>query len=130
MTARGAKRNLSAPVPPWWMERVRVFVAAARISHAELAVSLTRAVGRRKPWVQSDVSRFLNGTKTPGELADAFQRYFALPPHVVYPRDLAEALVVSRSLHAHRQTANPAHAGGDADFTSEPHEAAALGAEE
>jgi hypothetical protein len=130
MTGPGTKRNLSAPVPPWWMERVRVFVAAARISHAELAVSLARAVRRGKPWAQSDVSRFLNGTKTPGDLAEAFQRYFALPPHVVYPRDLAEALVVSRSLHAHRQTASPAHAGGDVDITSEPHEAAALGAED
>jgi hypothetical protein len=104
------QRGRSVAIPPWWLEPLRSIVAAGTASHRELGIELAATVGRSQPWAQSSVSRFLAGTHTPDDLAEAFQRHFALPPYAVQPRDLTEALVVSRAIGAHRQTASAPHA--------------------
>jgi hypothetical protein len=107
------QRGRSVALPSWWLGPLRSIVAAGTASHRELGIALAATAGRLQPWAQSSVSRFLAGTHTPDDLAEAFQRHFALPPYVVQPRDLTEALVVSRAIDAHRQTASAPRAQPD-----------------
>jgi hypothetical protein len=70
---------------------VRRLVTACDRSLVELGVELARAAGRTERWSHATISRFLSNDQPTNELADAFQRYFDLPPYVFYPRDAREA---------------------------------------
>jgi hypothetical protein len=85
------RRAPAVPLPVWWLTEVRRRVATSERSLVELGIELARATGRTERWSHATISRFLSNDQPTSELADAFQRYFDLPPYVVYPRDAREA---------------------------------------
>lgn len=102
-------KGAAIPVPSWWLDEARA--AWQRFKDggkkmADLGQELALAVGRPDPWGHSVMSKFLDGSQVTSQIVAAFVEKFDLLQPVYYPRDLAEARLIQRTVKEAARAAN------------------------